>query len=143
MIDQDLKNRLQVKLEQIANILYDSTDKFNNPGVLSGVSGLSLFMFYYSRFTGNDKFAEVGRQALGKAVTMINDGFANHSFCSGISGLAWTFEHLARNGFVEKDQISFLNDLYTYLFSCMEADFSNRHYDFLYGGIRFGRKGFE
>jgi len=135
MSDKELNIRLKGKLEEIAGILCDSTDKFNSPGVLAGVSGLALFMFYYSRFTGDAKYAEVGEQALEKAVEMINNGFTNHTFCSGISGLAWTCEHLEQNGFIDRAFISFLDELDPYLLSCMEKDFEANNYDFLHGGL--------
>jgi len=135
MSDKELKIRLKGKLEEIAGILCDSTDKFNSPGILAGVSGLALFMFYYSRFTGDSKYAAVGEQALEKAVEMINNGFTNHTFCSGISGLAWTCEHLEQNGFIDRAYISFLNDLDPYFLYSMEKDFGAKNYDFLHGGL--------
>ena len=137
-MENELNYKLQSKLEEIASILCDSTDKFDSPGVLAGVSGLALFMFYYSRFTGDGKYAEVGEQALGKAVEMINDGYKPHTFCTGISGLAWTCEHLERYKFIDREGISFLNDLEPHLLSRMEKEFGNKHYDFLHGGLGVG-----
>jgi lantibiotic modifying enzyme len=122
-------------LEEIASILCDSADQFDSPGVLAGVSGLALFMFYYARFTGDSKYAEVGTKALEKAVEMINDGYKLHTFCSGISGLAWTCEHLERYKFIDREGISFINDLEPHLLSRMEKEFGNKHYDFLHGGM--------
>ena len=100
-MEKELEYKLQSKLEDIASVLWDSTDKFENPGVLAGVSGLALFMFYYVRFTGDGKYAEVGAKALEKAVEMVNDGYTFHTYCSGISGLAWTCEHLERYKFTQ------------------------------------------
>ena len=129
---------MQSKLDEIANVLCDSADKFDNLGVLSGISGLALFMFYYSRLSGGLRYAEVGEQALEKSVDMINNGFRVHTFYSGISGMAWTFEHLERHGFLEQGISSFLEDLEPYLLSCMERDFGMENYDFLHGGLGIG-----
>ncbi|MDR1120268.1 MAG: lanthionine synthetase C family protein [Dysgonamonadaceae bacterium] len=133
-----MKSKLQSKLEEIAGILCKSQDKFDNPGVLSGISGLALFMFYWSRFTGDSKYTDIGRDALAKAVEMINNGYSLHTYCSGISGLAWTCEHLIRHRFIDGEDISFLNDLEPYLLSCMERDFDSKNYDFLHGGLGVG-----
>ena len=138
MIKKILKYRLQSKLKEIASILCDSTDQFDSPGVLAGLSGLALFMFYYSRFTGNGKYAEVGEQALEKAVDMINNGYTFHTYCSGISGLAWTCEHLERYKFIDREGISFISELEPHLLSRMEKEFGNKHYDFLHGGLGVG-----
>lgn len=138
MSDQELKNKLQTKLEEIADILCCSMDRFNNPGVLAGVSGFALFMFYYSKFTQDSKYAEIGERALEKAVDMINNGYQLHTYCSGISGMAWTFEHLARHGFIERENILFLKDLEPYLLSCMKKEFGVGKYDFLHGGLGIG-----
>ena len=138
MEEKEVTNRMQRKLEEIARILCDSTDKIDNIGVLSGVSGLVLFMYYYSRYTDNSKYAEVGEQILEKAVEMINNGFTLHTFCSGIGGLAWTCEHLEQNGFIDRETFSFLNVLEPYLMSCMKNEFNNNNYDFLHGGLGVG-----
>ena len=134
----ELKKEIQRKLAGIAEILCDSSDKFNNPGVLAGVSGLALFMYYYARFTGENKYAEFCEQALVKAVEMINNGYTYHTFCSGISGLAWTCEHLEQNGFIDRDNISVFKDLDAYLLSCMEKDLEMKNYDYLHGGLGVG-----
>ena len=138
MGEKELRDRMKRKLEEIAEILCDSTDKFDCPGVLAGVSGLALFMYYYSRFTGESKYAEIGEQALEKAVEMINNGYKYHTFCAGISGLAWTCEHLEQNGFIDRDYISVFKDLEPYLLTCMVKDLEKKNYDFLHGGLGVG-----
>ncbi len=138
MTHQELKNKLREKLEDIADVLCDSIDEFSSTGVLGGISGLALFMFYYSRFTNESKYAEIGGQAIEKAVKMVNNGYTLHTFCSGVSGLAWTCEHLVQQRFIEREDISFLDDLKPYLMTCMEKNFQNGDYDFLHGGLGVG-----
>jgi len=138
MLEKDLKDIMQRKLDEIAGILCDSKDKFDSPGVLAGISGLTLFMYYYSRFTGDSKYAEVGEQALERAVEMINNGYKYHAFCSGISGLAWTCEHLEQNGFIDRDFIAVFKDMEPFLLFRMEKELEKKNYDFLQGGIGVG-----
>ncbi|MDR0574428.1 MAG: hypothetical protein LBG96_10445 [Tannerella sp.] len=107
-MDTQLKCGLQVKLEEIAGILSKSINRYNTPGVLSGISGLALFMFYYSRFTGIAKYAYYGIFALKKAIDMIDAGYSYHTYCIGITGLAWVCEHLVRHKFLEQSDISFV-----------------------------------
>jgi lantibiotic modifying enzyme len=133
-----LKDRLQSKVEEIANILNNSVVDDNYLGVLAGVSGKALFMFYYSLYTGNSKYADIGEQALTRALEIINNNYPYHNYCNGISGFAWTCEHLAQQGFIESKDITFLDELKPYLFSSMEYDFAKGNYDFLYGGLGVG-----
>jgi lantibiotic modifying enzyme len=135
MTDSDLKYKLEQKLQDIAIILCDSKDKFDCNGVLAGNAGLALFMYYYSRYTNSTKYAEIGREVLFDAVDIINKRYFNHTFCSGISGLAWTCEHLAKHEFIDYDEIIFLDNLTSFLQSKMEFDLNNGNYDFLHGGL--------
>jgi lantibiotic modifying enzyme len=138
MTDNELKYRLEEKLQEIAVILCRSLNKFDCNGVLAGNAGLALFMYYYSKYTNNSKYAEIGREVLSDAVDIINKGYFNHTFCSGISGLAWTCEHLAKHEFIDYNEITFLDNLTSFLQSKMEFDFSNGNYDFLHGGLGVG-----
>jgi lantibiotic modifying enzyme len=138
MTSDELKCKTEEKLQEIADILYYSLDKFENNGVLIGNAGLALFMYYYSRYTNDSKYADMGKQALEEAVNMINNGYLHHTFCSGISGLAWTCEHLVKHEFIESEEISFLKDVVPYLLSKMNTDFNNGNYDFLHGGLGIG-----
>jgi len=54
MEGKELIDKMKRKLEEIAEILNDSTDKFDCPSILAGISGLALFMYYYARFTGEN-----------------------------------------------------------------------------------------
>jgi lantibiotic modifying enzyme len=137
-METQLKHKLQEKLEEIADIASKSICIYDAPGVLSGVSGIALFMFYYSRFAGIEKYADYGRQALKKAIDLIDGGFISHTYCIGISGLTWTCEHLARHGFIRQKEASFVNTLNPYLLSMMEKDFNDGNYDFLHGGLGVG-----
>jgi lantibiotic modifying enzyme len=135
---QSIKCLLQSKVEHIANILIDPAIEFNGIGPLAGVSGKALFMFYYSRYTGNSIYADIGEQALARALEIINNDYLYRTYCTGISGFAWTCEHLVRHGFIESEDIAFLNGLKSYLLSSMEYDFAKGNYDFLHGGLGVG-----
>jgi hypothetical protein len=89
-----LKSKSPEKLKEIADVLCKSQDKCDNPGVLSGISGLEL--------AGGSKYADIGED---------------------ISGMAWTREHLAQHRFIDGKDIPFLNDLEPYLLSGMERGF--------------------
>lgn len=130
-----LRGQLKSKLEEIANILLDPTIEFNEPGVLAGISGKALFLFYYSFYTGDSKYADIGEQALEQALDMINKGFVSFNYYSGISGFVWTCEHLAQHGFIELNDSTLLDKFRPYLYSAMEYELLKGNYNFLQGGL--------
>lgn len=137
MIDK-LNYQLNEKLSEIADVLVNSLDRFSNNGILAGNSGYALFMYYYYRFTGKSEFIEYGEKALSNAVDIINQQTFDPTYCSGISGLGWTCNHLVKHNFIGSQQVSFLKDLDDYLNMFMEKCFKENNYDFLHGGLGIG-----
>ncbi len=135
---EDLDYRLNVKLNEIVDVLVNSLNRFENNGILAGSSGYALFMYYYSRFTDDEKYVEYGENALSSAVDMINRCTFNPTYCSGMAGLGWTCTHLVKHNFIDVDQISFLNDIDNYLVSFMDVCFEKKNCDFLHGGLGIG-----
>jgi lantibiotic modifying enzyme len=138
MTDSELKYKLGEKLQKIAEILCCSLNKFDCNGILAGNSGLILFMYYYSRYTNNLKYAKIGRQSLYKAIDIINKQDFTYTYCSGMSGLAWTCEHLAKYEFIDYNDIYFFKNIASYLLLKMQVDFNKGNYDFLHGGLGIG-----
>jgi hypothetical protein len=61
LIDGDKAKPYKQKLEEIAKVALENTDKLeSNIGLMGGKIGAALFFFYYSRFTGDEKYADYG-----------------------------------------------------------------------------------
>lgn len=132
------KTRLELKLHEIAKILESKHIESNHLGVLSGLSGISMFFFHYARYTQNNKYAVLANHILAECINKISEGYSFPTYCTGIAGMGWVFEHLAENGFIDVDNDELLQPLDETLFHNMIKELETGHYDFLHGAIGYG-----
>ena len=126
------------KLKNIYELLIIKYKDEENVGVLGGLGGIAMFIFYYSKIMDNDEdIKNEGLKVLERAISMINNGYQNPPFSVGIAGFVWTLDHLEKEGFVEIGCDELLPEFDNYLFDMMMLDMKNGNYDFLTGGIGY------
>ncbi len=131
-------DRLEKQLKDISEILKNTYNDDSEIGVFSGISGISLFQFYYSKYLGVDYYSDCGVEMITESINRINKGYNYPTYCGGIAGAGWVVEHLSEEGFVEIDTDGLLSDLDAYLYDIMVIDITNNNYDFLHGAIGYG-----
>lgn len=131
-------SQLEEKLKEIYNVLKHVDLKDQHHGVLAGLSGISLFQFYYSRLTEEEEPADIGVDLITKTIEGINEGYTFPTFCTGIAGAGWVLELLNEEEFIDIDNDELLVDLDEYLFNVMKENMQEGFYDFLHGAIGFG-----
>ncbi|MFD2561667.1 lanthionine synthetase C family protein [Aquimarina rubra] len=124
------------KLKEINKIIDQQGYEESNIGVLSGLSGISLFKFYYSKFIDKDN-NDIGSILIEQSIQKINEGYNLGTFCSGIAGMGWVINHLEQNEFIDIDMDTMFGALDEYLFEKMKNDLVKGHYDFLHGGLGY------
>ncbi|WP_299834415.1 lanthionine synthetase C family protein [uncultured Tenacibaculum sp.] len=129
------KELLFNKLEEINNLIDINYKEDPHIGPLIGLSGSSLFKFYYSKFLNNKKENDKGEEIIIEALDRINKGYNNPNFSSGIAGLCWTLDHLYSNKFIDLDLDILLKDIDQYLINMLEKKISAKNFDFLHGAI--------
>ncbi|KYG79636.1 lanthionine synthetase C family protein [Roseivirga echinicomitans] len=129
---------LEKKLEEIEKVLEQKYLEDSHLGVLAGLSGISLFFFYYAKYKQDNRPAEIGSSILEESLSRISEGYTFSTYCSGIAGLGWVFEHLSENDLIDVDNDQLLPDLEDYLYIKMTQDINACHYDFLHGAIGYG-----
>ncbi|AXT51766.1 hypothetical protein D1818_13275 [Aquimarina sp. BL5] len=129
---------LKEKLKEIHHILKENYTNKEHLGVLSGISGISLFQFYYARFIEDEQIADIGVAVISETIQRMNDGYSFPSFCTGIAGAGWVLELLNEEEFIDIDNDELLSDLDTYLLESMKSDIKNEYFDFLHGAIGYG-----
>lgn len=130
----DQLNSKLLEIKKIINKEYNS----NNLGVLTGLSGIALFNFHFSRFANDEESSEIGVKIIRECFDRINNGYEFPTYCSGITGLGWTLEHLAEENFIEFNNDELLSNLDSYLFEKLAIDSSLGQFDFLHGSIGYG-----
>ncbi|WP_298542115.1 lanthionine synthetase C family protein [uncultured Aquimarina sp.] len=129
---------LKEKLKEIHHILKENYADKEHLGVLSGISGISLFQFYYARFVEDEQIADIGVAVISETIQRMNDGYSFPTFCTGIAGAGWVLELLNEEEFIDIDNDELLSDLDNYLLESMESDIKNEYFDFLHGAIGYG-----
>lgn len=130
-----VRKKLHVKLEEIDEIISNTYKNEEEIGVLIGLSGLSMFKFYYSKYLDNNDSAKLGLEILVNCIERINDGYNHTTYCSGIAGFGWTLDHLKREGFIDFDNDKLLTQLDEFLESVMISNMQDGYYDFLHGAL--------
>lgn len=130
----DIKN-IEEKLQEIDNIIKQKYSDLSNIGILSGLGGILLFQFNYSRLTDNEENYDLGIKIIENCIKTINNGYNNPTYCTGISGFGWILSYLEKNNFIIIDNDELLSGLDDYLNSCMISQIKKNNYDFLHGSV--------
>lgn len=131
------KNIFLMKLNEIGKALLNNCMNNNDIGVLSGLSGISIFLFYQARYFGGKQKSDEGLVILGKALEYINKGSFSQTYSRGLIGYGWAINHLSQEEFVEVDD-SLLISTDDLVFRVMKNYLINKNYDFLHGAIGCG-----
>jgi len=133
------ENILKEKLKEIDLVIKDHYNESTDIGVLSGISGIALFQFYYAKYTGEEIHADLGAAMLSEVIEKINEGYSFPTFCAGIAGGAWAIEHATEEGFIDVDCDALLSDLDDFLMENVTLTVNENFFDFLHGiqGIGF------
>lgn len=138
IFSQQEAGKLEEKLDEIANILMNKTttaeDKKNGVGLIGGITGEAIFLFYYAKYKQDMKYYDKALELLTDTFDAINEGFSYHTFAAGLAGVGWAVEHLVQYDFIEADPDEILEDIDVYLHKAMILDIQEKgNYDFLHG----------
>ncbi len=130
------------KLSEIADTLLKNMPQFkSNSGIVSDRIGVVLLLFYYAKFTGDDKYAEMAYELISLVFDELNEDIAGGSFersANGLAGVGWTLEHLEQNGFLEIDTNELLGEVDELIHQLMVVDMRKKNYDYLDGALNRG-----
>jgi hypothetical protein len=82
----------------------------DNPGLLNGKMGISIFFYHYERYSNNEAHTKY-------ADALIDDVYDNlHTqtsvdFANGLTGIGWGIEYLVKNKFVKADTDEILEEM--------------------------------
>jgi class I lanthipeptide synthase len=131
------KSLLRQKLAEISAIIKKKYIDIPDIGVLAGISGVTLFQFYYSKYLNIDEHANVGTEMILCCIEKINNGYSLPTFCNGIAGFGWAIQHLKTEDFIDVDCDDLLSPFDEYLYGQMKLDLDNGDYDFLHGALGY------
>lgn len=130
-----MKENLYKKLEQINTYLILNYQKSQGIGALTGISGIALFHFHYSRLVKNKEIENHAFELIKQCVDEINKGFESLLFPNGIAGFGWVLDQLEDDNFTVSPCDNLLADLDQIIFNDTISNFQKGEYDFLSGAI--------
>lgn len=136
--NRSLNPALLLKLEEITAALESHWTDIESIGLLDGRSGIALYFFYYSLFTHNHRYADLGHQVIASVMDTVDNSQVPHSFCSGLAGFGWALAHLSNRGFIDDDPAELFEDLDDFLANAMTSFFNRFYWDYLHGALGCG-----
>jgi lantibiotic modifying enzyme len=89
-------------LQQIANTLLINIQYVKQYGLSQGKLGIAVFFYYYSRYTGNERYSDFSDEYLEFILKKLNKDFSEN-FADGLGGIGWIIDRLIKEGFLEAD----------------------------------------
>jgi lantibiotic modifying enzyme len=118
-------------IETIQNNITKKIRENSDIGILTGLSGYSVFLEYYSKFISNKPQEIDSEYILNLCIDKINNNYKTSTYCDGVCGLIWSLHFLHKNDFIGAvDNIDILDDYvreWTYL------SIDQHNFDFLHG----------
>ncbi len=99
-------------IDSIAEHLATNISETTNVGLLGGDTGRALALLYYDRYRAEtDKFGDLGSQLLVQVIEKLQSGVNSMTFATGLSGIAWTIQHLQKREFTDLGDSNLLEQL--------------------------------
>lgn len=104
--------------------------------LLGGRGGSILVQYLYYRHTGNPAYrAEIEKNIEFIIETIETADDPIPTFCDGLAGTGWLLMFLNRNGMIEMDDDTFLEELDELLLEGLHNFIEKQHYDLLHGAL--------
>lgn len=89
-------------LQNIANTLYITTQCISPIGLLTGQTGIALFLYKYARYSDNIIYSNLADSLLDKIYDEIDSNIP-FFFAEGLSGIGWALNYLINEKYVDAD----------------------------------------
>ena len=137
--DSELKTKLKSKVSEIAEaILSIPAENIENISLMSGKTGIALFMFYFAEFSGDKRCYHHAQLLISSVFDEINSGKTFYSFAGGLSGIGWAVNHLNQTRLFETYDDDPFSDIDQFLYNMMMMEIRSGNYDYLHGALGVG-----
>ncbi len=134
-----LKRQLESKTTEIAEALLKiPIQDIESISLMSGRTGIALFLFYYARYSGDKKCNHQAQLLISSIFDEINSGKTYYTFAGGLAGIGWTINHLNQYKLFETYNDDPLYDIDQFLYNMMMMEIRSGNYDYLHGALGIG-----
>lgn len=137
--DNEIRSTLNSKISGIVDVVIRARiESIDSIGLMSGKAGIALFLFYYSKITGDKRSDHHARMMISSVFDEINAGKTYYSFAGGLAGIGWTVKHLNKFGLYSSYDDDPLSAIDQFLYNMMMMEIKSANYDYLHGAIGIG-----
>ncbi|MCD4681213.1 MAG: lanthionine synthetase C family protein [Bacteroidales bacterium] len=134
-----MKRKLESKTSEIADVLLKMPlENIESISLMSGKTGIALFLFYYAKASGEERYYHHAVRLISQVFDEINSGKTYYSFAGGLSGIGWTVRHLSRKNLFTTDDEDPLKAVDDFLYSIMMKEIKDENFDYLHGALGVG-----
>lgn len=135
MITKDI----DLKPDIIRNVLIKSDSKFINMGLADGLLGLSLYHYYYYKYTNNEVYINDVITYLEKSIEGIGDHYKGISIINDIIDLGDYLHFLCQEKLLDKEDINgLLIDSDNIIKGFLSEEIEKRNLDPMFGAVKAG-----
>jgi len=137
-----MKELIKQKIDEIAECIFkkieNTEEEIESFGLYSGEFGILLFLFFYSRYSKNEKHRLITEDYAERLFYRFLNETKRHTFCDGLSGILYLFEFLREHDFIDMDISDSQPLLDNYLIARMRHNIQQSYYDFMHGALGVG-----
>lgn len=133
-----MKTNIQSKIEQIAEIIYQKVEKYDESkvdGLYSGEFGVLLFLLYYSNYSKEEKKNQLTEIFTERLINDLGTDINMHTFSSGLSGILYLFEFFKEKELLYVDLTDIEKILDDFLIYRMQDEMCKPNIDFMHGAL--------
>lgn len=105
-----LKDKVNKRLQRIANVLLLNASFIDNLGLLNGKMGIAIFFYRYGRYSDNKVFTDYAGELIDEIYEEISTT-TTVDFTNGLTGIGWGIGYLTENRFVDTNTDEALVDI--------------------------------
>lgn len=103
--------------------------------MFEGKAGISLYLFYASKYFNESKFENKSFLILESIIDDINKNPIILTYYNGLGGILWYIKHLIKVGGLSEEDSYIYEHLNPFIFTSVKKQISLRNYDFLHGAL--------
>lgn len=135
IVNTDRKQGIAQKISEIADVLYESSFNKDAVGLLTGNTGIALFMYQYGVWSEKERYYEKALELISEVITFCRKNETPYSFCNGIAGIGWSLKYLEEQGTIEGNVQEVIDEFFPSLYMLMINLMKTGRYDYLHDAL--------
>ena len=132
----NIETKIQSKLNEFETLFLTAFTTENKSGVslFSGIPGILLFLYKLYDLNGNEKIKSLAEKLMEHSFEAVENDISINTFCSGLSGMAWSINYLNKKGYIEYEAGELFEEIEELIQNKSLSDLRMGEYDYMHAG---------